>query len=97
MSAASSAETAVKIRDLSLVFQTGDGPVAALADIELVIGRGEFVSFIGPSGRGKTTLPRVIADLDRPAIIEVPTTTIFLHRGQGAIVDTNGNYLVEVR
>ncbi len=62
----STAATVVEIRDLSLVFQTGDGPVAALADIDLAIGRGEFVSFIGPSGCGKTTLLRVIADLEQP-------------------------------
>ncbi len=37
------------------------------------------------------------AAIEGPAIIEVPTTTIFLHRGQGAIVDPHGNYLVEVR
>ncbi len=39
----------------------------ALADIDLIIGRGEFVSLIGPSGCGKTTLLRAIADLVRPS------------------------------
>jgi NitT/TauT family transport system ATP-binding protein len=56
---------AVEIRDLSLVFATGDAPVTALANIDLTIARGEFVSFIGPSGCGKTTLMRVIADLEQ--------------------------------
>ena len=58
--------TVVDARDLSLVFQTNDGPVHALSNINLTIERGEFVSFIGPSGCGKTTLMRVIADLEQP-------------------------------
>ncbi len=59
------AETIVSIKDLGLTFQTADGPVYALSDVDLDIGEGEFVSFIGPSGCGKTTLLRVIADLER--------------------------------
>jgi len=60
------AQTVIDIRDLSLVFETNDGPVHALSNINLDIKRGEFVSFIGPSGCGKTTLMRVVADLERP-------------------------------
>ena len=56
----------VEARDLSLTFQTADGPVYALSQVNLQIGQGDFVSFIGPSGCGKTTLLRVIADLERP-------------------------------
>jgi NitT/TauT family transport system ATP-binding protein len=56
----------VAARDLSLTFQTNDGPVQALSGIGLTIERGEFVSLIGPSGCGKTTLLRVMADLERP-------------------------------
>jgi NitT/TauT family transport system ATP-binding protein len=57
---------AVDARGVSLTFQTGDGEVQALADVDLQIGEGDFVSFIGPSGCGKTTLLRLIADLQRP-------------------------------
>ena len=59
-------ETVIESRDLSLTFQTADGPVHALSGIDLDIRRGEFVSLIGPSGCGKTTLLRVIADLEQP-------------------------------
>src|SRR5512142_1898850 len=55
---------AIYIRNLSLIFATGDTPVIALSDVNLSIGQGEFVSLIGPSGCGKTTLMRVIADLE---------------------------------
>ncbi|QHQ34223.1 ABC transporter ATP-binding protein [Algicella marina] len=59
-------ESVVSARGLNLVFETGDGPVQALSDVNLEIGSGEFVSFIGPSGCGKTTFLRVVADLEQP-------------------------------
>ncbi|MGX0878119.1 NitT/TauT family transport system ATP-binding protein [Roseovarius sp. MBR-154] len=52
--------------DLSLTFQTGDGPVHALKDVNLDVNKGDFVSFIGPSGCGKTTFLRCMADLEHP-------------------------------
>ena len=58
--------TAIEIDDVSLTFQTNDGPVRALSGVSLTISKGEFVSFIGPSGCGKTTLLRAIADLEAP-------------------------------
>ena len=58
--------TAIFAQNLSLSFETSDGPVHALSDIDLTVERGEFVSFIGPSGCGKTTFLRVIADLEQP-------------------------------
>jgi NitT/TauT family transport system ATP-binding protein len=57
---------AIDIRGLNLTFETADGPVYALSNVDLTVKPGEFVSFIGPSGCGKTTLLRVIADLERP-------------------------------
>jgi NitT/TauT family transport system ATP-binding protein len=51
---------------LNLTFQTNDGPVHALSDVNLEVGQSDFVSFIGPSGCGKTTFLRVIADLEKP-------------------------------
>ncbi len=56
----------VETRNLSLTFQTADGPVYALSEVDIAIEQGDFVSFIGPSGCGKTTLLRVIADLEQP-------------------------------
>jgi NitT/TauT family transport system ATP-binding protein len=56
----------IEAQGLNLIFQTGDGAVQALKDVNLSIGPGEFVSFIGPSGCGKTTFLRVVADLEQP-------------------------------
>ena len=53
-------------RGVSLTFQTADGPVHALKDVDLTVAPGEFVSFIGPSGCGKTTFLRSIAALETP-------------------------------
>jgi len=59
------AEPVIQVEDLSLTFETADGPVYALSEVNLTVRPGDFVSFIGPSGCGKTTLLRVIADLER--------------------------------
>ena len=59
-------DTVISARDLSLTFQTGDGPIHALQDVTLDVEKGDFVSFIGPSGCGKTTFLRVMADLEHP-------------------------------
>lgn len=58
--------TVISAKNLDLTFQTNDGPVHALKDVNLDINAGDFVSFIGPSGCGKTTFLRVMADLEQP-------------------------------
>jgi NitT/TauT family transport system ATP-binding protein len=63
--------TTISAKGLGLTFQTNDGPVHALSEIDLDISEGEFVSFIGPSGCGKTTFLRVIADLEQPTAGEI--------------------------
>jgi NitT/TauT family transport system ATP-binding protein len=61
------AAPAITVERLSVTFTTADGPVLALADVDLAVERGGFAAFIGPSGCGKTTLLRVVADLERPS------------------------------
>lgn len=56
--------TAVEVRQASVIYGGSDSPVQALRAVDLTIEAGEFVSLIGPSGCGKTTLLRVIADLE---------------------------------
>ncbi|MBK6468872.1 MAG: ABC transporter ATP-binding protein [Rhodobacter sp.] len=56
----------IEAKGLNLTFQTADGPVHALKDVDLTIAEGEFVCFLGPSGCGKTTFLRCIAALERP-------------------------------
>ncbi|MER6111766.1 ABC transporter ATP-binding protein [Streptomyces hirsutus] len=57
----------ISVRGVDKVFNSGsDRAVTALQDIDLTIGRGEFISLLGPSGCGKSTLLRVMADLTGP-------------------------------
>ena len=58
--------TVISAQNLSLTFETNDGPVHALKDVSLTVEKGDFVSFIGPSGCGKTTFLRCMADLEHP-------------------------------
>jgi len=50
-----------------MTYATGSGPVEALRDIDLTVGRGELVAVVGPSGCGKSTLLRIIAGLRAPS------------------------------
>ena len=47
------------------------GPETAVADFNLSVAEGEFVTLLGPSGCGKTTTLRCIAGLERPEAGEI--------------------------
>ena len=50
-----------------MTYATASGPVEALRDVDLTVGRGELVAIVGPSGCGKSTLLRIIAGLRPPS------------------------------
>ncbi|MCX5362005.1 ABC transporter ATP-binding protein [Streptomyces sp. NBC_00124] len=49
------------------VSKTYPGPVAAVRDVSLRIGRGELVGVVGPSGSGKSSVLHLMGSLDRPS------------------------------
>ena len=55
--------TILDISRIDMVFPTPDGPFTALKDVELKVKKGEFVSLIGHSGCGKSTVLNVVAGL----------------------------------
>ncbi len=61
-----------RARGLGKVYRTGgDIEVHALREVDLDIGRGEFVVLLGPSGSGKSTLLNILGGLDVPSTGEV--------------------------
>jgi len=59
----------VETRDLCKTYPDGD--VHALVDVNLAIGKGEYVAVMGPSGCGKSTLLATLGALDVPTSGEV--------------------------
>jgi len=58
--------TAVRMRDLTKVYQVGETEIRALSGVDLEIPVGQFVSIMGPSGSGKSTLLNVMGCIDTP-------------------------------
>jgi len=55
--------TLLEISKMDMVFPTPKGPFTALKEVDLKISKGEFVSLIGHSGCGKSTVLNVVAGL----------------------------------
>jgi putative ABC transport system ATP-binding protein len=65
-STGSGAAPLIELRHLSKSYQRGEQVVPVLTDINLDIGRGDFVALMGPSGSGKSTLLNLVAGIDKP-------------------------------
>ena len=58
----------LELRNVSKIYDLGQVKVAALKNINLKIFEGEFVSIVGASGSGKSTMLNIIGALDLPTI-----------------------------
>ena len=56
----------VHVEGVAMTFRTKKGPFVALRDIDLSVQRGDFITLIGHSGCGKTTLLNLVAGLLKP-------------------------------
>jgi putative ABC transport system ATP-binding protein len=63
---AAATEALIAIRRVAKGYTRGEQHVAVLTDINLDIGRGDFVALMGPSGSGKSTLLNLVAGIDKP-------------------------------
>ncbi|MBQ8337934.1 MAG: ABC transporter ATP-binding protein/permease [Oscillospiraceae bacterium] len=54
----------LSLKGISKIYKTGDSVVKALDDVSLEFRKNEFVSSLGPSGGGKTTLLNIVGGLD---------------------------------
>lgn len=56
----------IKFKDVSKYYLTGETRVTALSGVNMQLNAGDFVTVMGPSGGGKTTLLNCIGGLDAP-------------------------------
>ncbi|MBP1704115.1 MAG: transporter related [Chloroflexi bacterium] len=57
----------VQANELRKQYQLGSNKVDALAGVDFLVEKGEFVAIMGPSGSGKSTLLHMIGGLDQPS------------------------------
>ncbi len=69
----------ISLKNVVKTFPVGDEEVTVLRDISLDIYPGEFVSIVGPSGNGKSTLLNMVTGIDRPTDGEVIVTGRKVH------------------
>jgi putative ABC transport system ATP-binding protein len=57
---------AINLQGIRKIYGSGETAVHALAYVDLMVGRGEYVAVMGASGSGKSTLMNIIGCLDFP-------------------------------
>lgn len=72
------------VEDLSICFASPAGPIPAVTDVSLTLGRGETLGLVGESGSGKSTLALSLAGLLPAHVTRIPGGTVKLD-GQNLI------------
>jgi putative ABC transport system ATP-binding protein len=80
MSQTNGKDPVVEVKDVVKSFPMGDGEITILKGISFDVKEGEFVSIVGPSGNGKSTLLNMITGIDRPSAGEVVVTGRQVHK-----------------
>ena len=66
--AAASGKGHIEVKGFGLRYETLEGAMPAVTDVDLDVRPGEFVSIIGPSGCGKSTLLNALAGFLKPTV-----------------------------
>jgi putative ABC transport system ATP-binding protein len=77
-------ETAVKVRDLVIEYQSGGYAVRPIDGLDLDARSGELVVLLGPSGCGKTSLLSAVGGILRPASGSIDVGRVRVDQLQGA-------------
>ncbi len=80
MSATNGNNHIVQVKDVVKSFPVGDGEITILKGISFEVKTGEFLSIVGPSGNGKSTLLNMITGIDRPTDGQVMVTGRAVHK-----------------
>jgi putative ABC transport system ATP-binding protein len=80
----------ITLKQISKIYQVGSETIHALREVDLYIGKGEYVAIMGPSGSGKSTLMNVLGCLD------TPTSGVFELNGTN-VSDMDDNQLADIR
>ena len=80
----------IRLRDITKHYEMGNQLVRALDGISVEINRGDWVSFIGSSGSGKSTFLNILGCLDRPTHGEYYLNGLFVE-------EMGPNDLAEIR
>lgn len=92
--ASSDSQTVMKVDNVTKVFDSAAGRVAALRGVNISINKGEFVAIVGPSGSGKSTLLNIIGALDKPTSGKVYINDIDIFALADSEMATMRNHLI---
>lgn len=57
----------IDVKNVTKVYDSGDGNVTALKGIDMFVEEGEFLGLMGPSGSGKSTLLTILGAINAPS------------------------------
>ncbi len=80
----------IQIKDMYKIYEISNLEIAALKNINLTIGKNEFLAIVGPSGSGKSTLMNMMGCLD------IPTSGTYMLDGV-EVSSLNDDELAEIR
>ena len=83
-------ENILEVKNVSKKYQSKEGEILAIQDVNFKVKKGEFVSIIGPSGCGKSTLLSVIAGLEEKSSGEV-----YLENEKIDNISSNIGYMIQ--